>query len=65
LSTLARDGFRKLIARLLDVGTRVGSSGRLLGDLTNHMPWIFANQEEIQLDVWRLLGQLLVINRGS
>ncbi len=57
LQESARTGFKRLIGKILDAGSIQGFSGRLLGDLTNHMPWISAEQEEIQLDVWRLLGE--------
>ncbi len=57
LQPSARSGFKRLIGKVLDVGSVQGFSGKLLGDLTNQMPWIFAEQEEIQLDVWRLLGE--------
>ncbi|KAL7423005.1 hypothetical protein Q5752_002303 [Cryptotrichosporon argae] len=51
-----RIAFRRLIGSILDVGAVNGFSGKLLGDLTNQIPWIFETQEEYQLDVWRLLA---------
>ena len=56
LQPAARTGFKRLIGKIIDAGSIQGFSSKLLGDLTNQMPWTFQDQEEIQLDVWRLLG---------
>ncbi|KAK4687833.1 hypothetical protein P7C73_g2289, partial [Tremellales sp. Uapishka_1] len=56
LRDTSRAAFKGLISRLLDVGCVAGFSGKLLGDITNKMPWIFEDAEKVQLDVWRLLA---------
>jgi hypothetical protein len=50
--------FKSVLNKVIDAGAVRGQSGKLLGDLTNHMPWIFADDESLQLDVWRVLGWL-------
>jgi hypothetical protein len=55
----SRTAFKTLIAKVLDAGLSANPATKLLGDMTNRMPWIFEDQEEIQLDVWRLLGEWL------
>ena len=64
LQSAARSSFKRLVGKILDAGSVQNCSGKLLGDMTNHMPWIFSDQEEIQLDVWRLLGELILILRA-
>ncbi|ORY25960.1 hypothetical protein BCR39DRAFT_542764 [Naematelia encephala] len=56
LSPQAKATLKLLTRKILDIGSTPGFSGKLLGDMTNQMPWIFQDQEEIQLDVWRLLS---------
>ncbi|WRT67914.1 uncharacterized protein IL334_004888 [Kwoniella shivajii] len=49
-------GFKGLVQKILDVGSVPGYAGKLLGDITNAMPFLFEDCEEVQLDIWRLLA---------
>lgn len=44
------------ISALLDSGCSGDLGTRLLGDLTNAMPWVFDSHEQLQLNVWRLVA---------
>ena len=57
LRPAAASMFKVTLSKLINAGSVAGFSGKLLGDMTNHMPWIFQDQEEVQLDLWRLLGE--------
>jgi hypothetical protein len=59
LQKASSTAFKLLVAKVLDAGLSANSATKLLGDMTNRMPWIFEDQEAIQLDVWRLLGEWL------
>ncbi|WVQ65639.1 uncharacterized protein L199_003817 [Kwoniella botswanensis] len=48
--------FKRLVSNMLDIGSLPGYAGKLLGDITNAMPFLFEDCEEIQLDIWRLLA---------
>ncbi|OCF30437.1 hypothetical protein I316_07924 [Kwoniella heveanensis BCC8398] len=48
--------FRALLGRVLHVACAPGYAGKLLGDITNALPFLFEDSEEYQLDVWRLVG---------
>jgi hypothetical protein len=65
LSGVAQSAFSRLISSVLDAGCVPGCSGKLLGDLTNTMPWIFEEDEYMQLEVWRILGNLSSSVRGT
>jgi len=56
LAPSAQSVLSKVLGTILDAGSVQGYSGKLLGDMTNAMPFIFAEQEELQLIVWRALG---------
>ncbi|WVW84828.1 hypothetical protein I302_106863 [Kwoniella bestiolae CBS 10118] len=56
LQPALQSGFRDLVSRILDIGSSPGYAGKLLGDITNAMPFLFEDCEEIQLDIWRLLA---------
>ena len=58
LNDEARSIFRGVVSKILDVGSVQGLAGRLLGDITNVMPFVFPAQEALRLDVWRILGEL-------
>ncbi|OCF72794.1 hypothetical protein I204_06023 [Kwoniella mangroviensis CBS 8886] len=47
---------KRLVSNMLDIGSLPGYAGKLLGDITNAMPFLFEDCEEVQLDVWRLLA---------
>lgn len=51
----AREDLTKVIRKLLEAGCVSGS--RFLGDTTNRLHGAFEEQEDIQLDLWRLLGK--------
>nr|XP_031864327.1 uncharacterized protein CI109_000240 [Kwoniella shandongensis]KAA5531399.1 hypothetical protein CI109_000240 [Kwoniella shandongensis] len=55
LSPANQKAFTTLIEKTLDVGSAPGFAGKLLGDITNAMPFLFEDNEEMQLDIWRLL----------
>ncbi|WWC88518.1 uncharacterized protein L201_003429 [Kwoniella dendrophila CBS 6074] len=55
-NTAVKQGFTYLISMILDIGSAPGYAGKLLGDITNAMPFLFEDREEIQLDIWRLLA---------
>lgn len=57
-------GLTDLIAVLLEVGAAAGFSGRLLGDMTNHMPFLFQEDEALRLAIWRQLGKSLFSYRS-
>ena len=57
LAPSAQEVLSKVFTTLLNAGSAQGYSGKLLGDMTNAMPFIFADQEELQLMVWRALGK--------
>ncbi|WVQ96627.1 hypothetical protein IAU59_003732 [Kwoniella sp. CBS 9459] len=44
------------LRRVLDIACAPGYAGKLLGDITNALPFIFEDCEEYQLDVWRLVA---------
>ncbi|KAK8858700.1 hypothetical protein IAR55_002929 [Kwoniella newhampshirensis] len=48
--------FKALVQRVLEVGCAPGFAGKLLGDITNAMPFLFEECEEVQLDIWRLIA---------
>jgi hypothetical protein len=54
----ARTAFKALLSKTLQSALSPASTSKLLGDMTNRLPWIFEEYEELQLDVWRLLGKL-------
>lgn len=51
-----RSLFQSLIGTLLADGSAREVGTRLLGEVTNGMPWIFEATEEMHLDVWRLVA---------
>lgn len=53
LAKPARLALNHLVRRLLDIGS---GQARLLGDMTNRLHAVYEDQEEIQLDMWRILG---------
>nr|XP_019012891.1 uncharacterized protein I206_02387 [Kwoniella pini CBS 10737]OCF51672.1 hypothetical protein I206_02387 [Kwoniella pini CBS 10737] len=55
-----QENLRNIVSRILNIGCVPGYAGKLLGDITNAMPFLFEDCEQIQLDIWRLLGALLV-----
>lgn len=55
LDVKINDLLQQLVGTLLSTGASSGT--RLLGEVSNAMPWIFETQEQTQLDVWRLLAQ--------
>jgi hypothetical protein len=57
LNQPATVAFSNVVGKLLNVGCVPGFSGKLLGDITNQMPFLFEDHEELQLIVWRQLGR--------
>lgn len=55
LDVKVNDLLQQLVGTLLRTGASSGT--RLLGEVSNAMPWIFEAQEQTQLDVWRMLAQ--------
>ncbi|WWC62725.1 uncharacterized protein I303_105322 [Kwoniella dejecticola CBS 10117] len=51
-----QENLKSLVSRFLDVACVPGYAGKLLGDITNAMPFLFEDREEVQLDIWRLLA---------
>jgi hypothetical protein len=60
LSRPARETLKTVIAKMLDVGCTHGNQGKLLGDMTNRLPGVFEDHEDVQLDIWRVLGMFLL-----
>jgi hypothetical protein len=56
LADAPRASLKSLVSRMLDIGCAAGVHGRLLGDMTNRLHAVFEEQENIQLDMWRVLG---------
>ncbi|RXK36174.1 hypothetical protein M231_06579 [Tremella mesenterica] len=54
ITFITRKTLRELSQTLLDIACLAPNQGKLLGDLTNCIPFIFQDQE-LQLDVWRML----------
>ncbi|ORX37271.1 hypothetical protein BD324DRAFT_656397 [Kockovaella imperatae] len=54
LEESSRITFSKIVRRIVDVGSTAGFAGKLLGDITNALPFMFEQQEELRLDVWRI-----------
>ena len=57
ISSSALASFCSTLGKILDAGAIQGFSSKLLGDITNHLPWVFQDSEDAQLGVWRLLAQ--------
>ena len=57
LQPAAMASFKLVLETVVKAGAAPGYSAKLLGDLTNAMPFIFHDQEELQLVVWRVLGE--------
>lgn len=60
LSRPARETLKTVIAKMLDVGCAHGNQGKFLGDMTNRLPGVFEDHEDVQLDIWRVLGTFLL-----
>lgn len=58
LSSTARASLKSLVGKMLDIGCVQGMQNRLLGDMTNRLHAVYEDQENIQLDIWRVLGTL-------
>ncbi|WVR06457.1 hypothetical protein IAU60_003488 [Kwoniella sp. DSM 27419] len=56
LQSAVLEAFQSLVKKALDVGTSPGVAGKLLGDITNSMPFLFEDCEQLQLEVWRLIA---------
>lgn len=56
LSSGTKATFLSIVSSLLDLGSALGFSSRLLGDMTNHMPFLSQEDESLQLAIWRRLG---------
>lgn len=57
LQPAAMASFKIVLETVVKAGAASRYSAKLLGDLTNAMPFIFHDQEELQLVVWRVLGE--------
>jgi hypothetical protein len=57
LSDSARDALKTSFVKMLDIGCAHGSQAKFLGDMTNRLHGVFEDQEDIQLDIWRILGK--------
>lgn len=59
LQPSALSSFKLALETIIQASSVSRHSGKLLGDMTNAMPFIFHDQEEVQLIVWRLLGEIV------
>lgn len=56
LAEAPRASLKSLVGKMVDIGCVPGVQARLLGDMTNRLHAVFEEQENIQLDMWRVLG---------
>ena len=56
LDNAARMALMPMISRLLDIGSEDKTAFRLLGDLTNSLPHIFEGEDDVRLDIWRIIA---------
>lgn len=56
LSPSAKSAFEHVLSRLLDLAGSAPNYGSVLGDITNALPWLFAQDEALQVVIWRALA---------
>ncbi|WVF69135.1 hypothetical protein IAT40_003909 [Kwoniella sp. CBS 6097] len=56
IKNAVQHAFKTFLKQVLDIACAPGYAGKLLGDITNALPFLFEDCEEYQLDVWRLIA---------
>ena len=65
LSAPTRQAIRRLTTRLLNAACAEGLEGKVLGEVTNVLPFAFEGVGEVQLDLWRLVGACIPLRRQA
>ena len=56
LDVTARSALTGMISQLTNLGSGDKSAFRLLGDLTNSLPHVFEGEDDLRLNIWRLVA---------
>ena len=57
LEDAARQALASVVGRLVALGSKGDLGTKMLGDMTNALPFMFEPQEELRLDMWRIIGE--------